>query len=100
MHQNSTLFFFFNINISSQRMSDLEDEENSFSEVHTEPVKYIFNDEAEPFIPIIKTGYLWKKGGSRRNWKKRWFELRPHTLAYYNNRTVSQLLTSKKKIEL
>lgn len=31
----------------------------------------------------IKSGYLWKKGERRKNWKKRWFVLRPAHLAYY-----------------
>ena len=29
-------------------------------------------------------GYLWKKGQLRRNWKERWFTLRPSSLAYYS----------------
>lgn len=28
-------------------------------------------------------GYLWKKGQLRRNWKERWFTLRPSSLSYY-----------------
>lgn len=28
-------------------------------------------------------GYLWKKGQLRRNWKERWFTLRPSYLSYY-----------------
>lgn len=28
-------------------------------------------------------GYLWKKGQLRRNWKERWFTLRPSNLSYY-----------------
>ena len=28
-------------------------------------------------------GYLWKKGQLRRNWKERWFTLRPSSLCYY-----------------
>ena len=41
--------------------------------------------------PVIKAGYLYKKGGGerRRNWTKRWFELRGHTLAYFENRSVT-----------
>lgn len=32
--------------------------------------------------PIIKHGYLTKKGKTRHNWKQRWFELRASTLSY------------------
>ncbi|KAM4610946.1 differentially expressed in FDCP 6 homolog isoform 2-T2 [Polymixia lowei] len=32
---------------------------------------------------VLKEGYLWKKGQLRRNWKERWFTLRPSNLAYY-----------------
>ncbi|KAL4072757.1 hypothetical protein V8B97DRAFT_1870295 [Scleroderma yunnanense] len=32
---------------------------------------------------VIKSGYLWKKGERRKNWKKRWFVLRSAHLAYY-----------------
>nr|XP_046200594.1 differentially expressed in FDCP 6 homolog [Oncorhynchus gorbuscha] len=34
---------------------------------------------------VLKEGYLWKKGQLRRNWKERWFTLRPGTLAYYTS---------------
>ncbi|CAB1336776.1 unnamed protein product [Coregonus sp. 'balchen'] len=34
---------------------------------------------------VLKEGYLWKKGQLRRNWKERWFTLRPSTLAYYTS---------------
>lgn len=30
-------------------------------------------------------GYLWKKGQLRRNWKERWFTLRPSNLSYYTS---------------
>lgn len=32
---------------------------------------------------VLKEGYLWKKGQLRRNWKERWFTLRPSNLSYY-----------------
>uniref|UniRef100_A0A6Q2YIW5 PH domain-containing protein n=1 Tax=Esox lucius TaxID=8010 RepID=A0A6Q2YIW5_ESOLU len=32
---------------------------------------------------VLKEGYLWKKGQLRRNWKERWFTLRPSILSYY-----------------
>ncbi|CAB1442908.1 unnamed protein product [Pleuronectes platessa] len=32
---------------------------------------------------VLKEGYLWKKGQLRRNWKERWFTLRPSSLCYY-----------------
>ncbi|XP_070766203.1 differentially expressed in FDCP 6 homolog [Enoplosus armatus] len=32
---------------------------------------------------VLKEGYLWKKGQLRRNWKERWFTLRPSNLFYY-----------------
>ncbi|KAF8638295.1 hypothetical protein AX17_002315 [Amanita inopinata Kibby_2008] len=40
---------------------------------------------------VIKSGYLWKKGERRKTWKKRWFVLRPHHLAYYKNSAEYQL---------
>ncbi|KAF8632209.1 hypothetical protein AX15_001970 [Amanita polypyramis BW_CC] len=36
-------------------------------------------------VGVLKSGYLWKKGERRKTWKKRWFVLRPHHLAYYKN---------------
>ncbi|KAK2851341.1 hypothetical protein Q5P01_007617 [Channa striata] len=32
---------------------------------------------------VLKEGYLWKKGQLRRNWKERWFTLKPSNLFYY-----------------
>ncbi|XP_034028205.1 differentially expressed in FDCP 6 homolog isoform X2 [Thalassophryne amazonica] len=32
---------------------------------------------------VLKEGYLWKKGQLRRNWKERWFTLKPSNLLYY-----------------
>jgi len=34
---------------------------------------------------LVKRGYLRKKGAKRRNWIKRWFALKGHTLYYYKN---------------
>jgi|EP00945_MAST-04E_sp_MAST-4E-sp1_P003426 serine/threonine-protein phosphatase 2A regulatory subunit B' len=31
------------------------------------------------------TGYLYKQGGERKNWKKRWFILRGNCLSYFNS---------------
>lgn len=44
--------------------------------------------------PMVKAGYLFKKGANRHNWNKRWFELRPHSLAYYQDRKVIIYLIS------
>ncbi|PPQ68645.1 hypothetical protein CVT26_002929 [Gymnopilus dilepis] len=41
---------------------------------------------------VIKAGYLWKKGERRKTWKKRWFVLRPHHIAYYKSSAEYQLL--------
>lgn len=43
-------------------------------------------------LPLVRAGELWKKGRSRHNWTKRWFQLRLHSLAYYTNRKVRPLL--------
>ncbi|XP_069484612.1 coiled-coil domain-containing protein 91 isoform X2 [Ambystoma mexicanum] len=37
----------------------------------------------EIYLGMIKKGYLWKKGLSRRNWNERWFVLKPPHLSYY-----------------
>lgn len=34
---------------------------------------------------IKRSGYLMKRGGKRKNWKRRWFVLRQRDLAYYEN---------------
>ncbi|XP_063064430.1 differentially expressed in FDCP 6 homolog [Engraulis encrasicolus] len=34
---------------------------------------------------VLKEGYLWKKSQLRRNWKERWFTLKPTSLSYYTN---------------
>ncbi|KAL2104067.1 hypothetical protein ACEWY4_000935 [Coilia grayii] len=34
---------------------------------------------------VLKEGYLWKKSQLRRNWKERWFTLKPNSLSYYTN---------------
>eukprot|EP00053_Salpingoeca_punica_P000223 m.27821 g.27821 ORF g.27821 m.27821 type:complete len:323 (-) comp10152_c0_seq1:432-1400(-) len=36
-----------------------------------------------PIVPLQKSGYLLKKGGKRRNWKKRFFVLAGSDLKYY-----------------
>ncbi|KAJ3222476.1 hypothetical protein HK099_002282 [Clydaea vesicula] len=41
----------------------------------------------------LKSGYLKKKGNSRKSWKKRWFVLRPTKLCYYNDEKEYELLT-------
>lgn len=40
----------------------------------------------------IRSGYLWKRGEKRKNWKKRWFALRSSKLCYYKNEKEYQLL--------
>ncbi|UZJ51505.1 hypothetical protein CBS101457_000825 [Exobasidium rhododendri] len=40
----------------------------------------------------LKSGYLWKRGEKRKNWKKRWFVLRSSKLCYYKNEKEYQLL--------
>ena len=52
---------------------------------------FLTNSPKAIYSPIIKAGFLSKKGGERRNWNKRWFELRSHSLAYYNSRKADKL---------
>lgn len=40
----------------------------------------------------VKSGYLLKKGERRKNWKKRYFVLRPDRLCYYKNEKEYQIL--------
>ncbi|CEH18908.1 hypothetical protein CBOM_05608 [Ceraceosorus bombacis] len=40
----------------------------------------------------VKSGYLYKRGEKRKNWKKRWFVLRSSKLCYYKNEKEYQLL--------
>jgi serine/threonine-protein phosphatase 2A regulatory subunit B' len=40
------------------------------------------------------TGYLYKQGGERKNWKKRWFVLRGNCLSYYENAESSSPIKS------
>jgi len=35
---------------------------------------------------VLKKGYLTKRGGNRKNWKKRWFILKENTMFYYESR--------------
>jgi len=41
--------------------------------------------------PVIKAGFLRKKGAKRRNWTKRWFELKGHSLTYFKNEKADKL---------
>ncbi|TPX55135.1 hypothetical protein PhCBS80983_g05567 [Powellomyces hirtus] len=52
-------------------------------------------DEAEKAMKneqVTMSGYLYKKGEKRRNWKNRWFVLRPTRLAYYQSDKEYELL--------
>jgi len=49
-------------------------------------------DEVEDGTDIVKKGHLWKKGVSRRNWKYRFFVLKPRVLYYFNNEKDQKLL--------
>lgn len=42
---------------------------------------------AKPIAPdaVIKTGFLTKKGGVRRNWKRRWFQLTSLAIKYFES---------------
>ena len=40
----------------------------------------------EIVMGVLKKGYLTKRGGNRKNWKKRWFILKENTLFYYESR--------------
>ena len=40
----------------------------------------------EIVMGVLKKGYLIKRGGNRKNWKKRWFILKENTLFYYESR--------------
>jgi len=46
----------------------------------------ISNIRSLPSGSVVKQGWLTKKGGQRRNWKTRWFVLRPNEFSYYNNK--------------
>lgn len=39
-------------------------------------------------LPILKSGYLMKKGGNRHNWKKRWFTFDSVKIQYFDNEAV------------
>ncbi|XP_041655510.1 differentially expressed in FDCP 6 homolog isoform X3 [Cheilinus undulatus] len=41
------------------------------------------SEDKYPLVMVPDEGYLWKKGQLRRNWKERWFTLRPSNLSYY-----------------
>src|SRR5690606_8171910 len=45
----------------------------------------------EPPGPIIRSGYLLKKGGNRHNWKKRWFVLDATRIQYFENEASFQV---------
>ena len=40
----------------------------------------------EIVMGVLKKGYLTKRGGNRKNWKKRWFILKEDSLFYYESR--------------
>lgn len=42
--------------------------------------------------PILRQGYLAKKGGNRKNWTIRWFTLQQHFLSYAKSETASKPL--------
>jgi len=58
-----------------------EDEELTFSDAPTS--SSTTSSHPDDSKPIIKEGWLEKKGQTRRNWNKRWFVLRGSTLSYY-----------------
>jgi len=68
---------------------DTEDDDEEEGGWKTATMKEKTTDTGEE--GVIKSGYLWKKGERRKTWKKRWFVLRPHHLAYYKNSAEYQL---------
>lgn len=51
-----------------------------------------------PWKEDLKSGFLIKEGGVRKNWKKRWFVVRPnYSVDYYESEAESQKPKGKKK---
>ncbi|CCG81110.1 Uncharacterized PH domain-containing protein c [Taphrina deformans PYCC 5710] len=51
-----------------------------FSQLSEAEAAALINSES-----LIRTGWLYKRGGRTRAWKKRWFVLRPDRFAYYKD---------------
>lgn len=46
---------------------------------------------SEPSLPVLRSGYLMKKGGNRHNWKKRWFVFDSSKFQYFENEAAYQV---------
>ena len=48
----------------------------------TSVIRDIYEEEVNG---VLKRGYLVKKGGKRKNWKRRWFVLKSKEMSYYES---------------
>lgn len=59
---------------------------NSFNASDTDIAQKIRNLYDEEVNGVLKRGYLVKKGGKRKNWRKRWFVLKSDAICYYESK--------------
>ena len=58
------------------------------------------SSQLQPEPACLRAGWLTKKGGYRRNWKRRWFELQLTALLYYEEQPGKAGTEPKGRIEL
>jgi len=86
----SFFIIMFSVKVSASDLVDYDsDDEEDLARHQTVPVSSQANSDIRPLLCCH--GWLYKQGGKRKNWKRRWFTLENLYLTYRDKPEVSFL---------